>query len=55
MRDHQKNRLKCLEKISSVHLFGPVSSPSCANYAFRRTADGNAKQFPIEVVNTLKM
>ncbi|XP_053274096.1 uncharacterized protein LOC128436341 [Pleuronectes platessa] len=37
-----------------VHLFGAVSSPSCANYALRRTADDNAEHFPHEVVNTVK-
>ncbi|XP_039867392.1 uncharacterized protein LOC120721259 [Simochromis diagramma] len=37
-----------------VHLFGAVSSPSCANYALQRTADDNAQQFPAEVVDTVK-
>ncbi|XP_059184653.1 uncharacterized protein LOC131967729 [Centropristis striata] len=37
-----------------VHLFGAVSSPSCANYALRRTAEDNAQHFPLEVVNTVK-
>lgn len=38
----------------TVHLFGAVSSPSCANYALRKTADDNAGQFPSEVVATVK-
>ncbi|XP_035989441.1 uncharacterized protein LOC118561455 [Fundulus heteroclitus] len=38
----------------TVHLFGAVSSPSCANYALRRTAEDNAQQFPVEVVSTIK-
>lgn len=37
-----------------VHLFGAMSSPSCANYALRRTADDNAQYFPREVINTVK-
>lgn len=37
-----------------VHLFGAASSPSCANYALRRTADDNAGHFPPEVVSTVK-
>ena len=28
-----------------VHLFRGVSSPTCANFALRRTADDNAKEF----------
>ncbi|XP_032416531.1 uncharacterized protein LOC116718567 isoform X6 [Xiphophorus hellerii] len=38
----------------TVHLFGAVSSPSCANYALRRTAEDNSQQFPAEVVSTIK-
>lgn len=37
-----------------VHLFGSVSSPSCANFALRRTADDNSEHFDPEVVNTVK-
>lgn len=43
-----------LEYCMQVHLSGAVSSLSCANCALRRTADDNAKQFPIEVVSTVK-
>lgn len=38
----------------TVHLFGAVSSPSCANYALRRTADDSAHQFHPEVIKTVK-
>lgn len=38
----------------TVHLFGAVSSLSCANYALRRTAEDNAQQFPAIVVITIK-
>lgn len=37
-----------------VHLFGAVSSPSCANYALRRTAEDNAQHFSPAVVSTVK-
>ncbi|XP_078032247.1 uncharacterized protein LOC144467474 [Epinephelus lanceolatus] len=43
-----------LEHCMKVHFYGAVSSPSCANYALRRTADDNAQHFPHEVVNTVK-
>lgn len=36
-----------------VHLFGAVSSPGCANYALRRTAEDNASEFPPEVISTV--
>lgn len=36
-----------------VHLFGAVSSPSCANYALRRTAEDNASEYPPEVISTV--
>ena len=38
----------------TVHLFGAVSSPSCANYALRKTADDNQSHFSPEVVSTVK-
>jgi hypothetical protein len=31
-----------------VHLFGGISSPSCASYALRRTADDNESRFGAE-------
>ncbi len=37
-----------------VHLFGGVSSPSCANLALQRTADDNAKEFGPEIVKSVK-
>lgn len=37
----------------TVHLFGAVSSQSCANYALRGTADDNQSQFPTEVISTI--
>jgi hypothetical protein len=37
-----------------VHLFGAVSSPSCANYALRRTAEDNVLDFPDEVISTVR-
>lgn len=37
----------------TVHLFGAVSSPSCACYALRKTADDNQTCFPAEVADTI--
>lgn len=37
----------------TVHLFGTVSSPSCACYALRRTADDHQSSFPEEVIDTV--
>lgn len=36
-----------------VHLFEGVSSPSCANYALRRTGEDNAADFSSEVVSII--
>ena len=41
------------ELMMTVHLFGGVSSPSCANFALRKTADDN-QGFDPEIVNTVK-
>lgn len=38
----------------TVHLFGAVSSPSCASYALRRTADDNKSDFSAETVQAVK-
>ncbi|XP_063042981.1 uncharacterized protein LOC134437423 [Engraulis encrasicolus] len=38
----------------TVHLFGAVSSPSCAIFALRKTADDSQADFPEEVVSTVK-
>ncbi|XP_070552468.1 uncharacterized protein [Ptychodera flava] len=37
-----------------VHLFGAVSSPSCANTALHKMAEDNSHLFNKEVVNTIK-
>ncbi|XP_070566165.1 uncharacterized protein [Ptychodera flava] len=37
-----------------VHLFGAVSSPSCANTALHKMADDNSHLFDNEVVDTIK-
>lgn len=37
----------------NVHLFGAVSSPSCANYALKRTADDNMEFYDEEVISTV--
>ena len=37
-----------------VHLFGAISSPACANFALRRTAEDNESCFLPEVINTVK-
>jgi len=29
-----------------VHLFGAASSPSCSNFALRKTAEDNSQHFP---------
>ena len=38
----------------TVHPFGAVSSPSCANYALRKTADDNEEKFGNAVADTLR-
>ncbi|KAI2646060.1 Transposon Tf2-9 polyprotein [Labeo rohita] len=37
-----------------VHLFGAVSSPSCANYALKKTAEDNEGRVGKEVLNTIR-
>ena len=37
-----------------VHLFGATSSPSCANFALRQTADDNQQEFSKEAVDSVK-
>lgn len=37
----------------TVHLFGATSSPSCANFALRRCAEDNEKEFSRQAVNTI--
>ncbi|XP_074641192.1 uncharacterized protein LOC141898938 [Tubulanus polymorphus] len=36
-----------------VHLFGAISSPSCSNWALRRTATDNVSKYEVEVTNTV--
>ena len=36
-----------------VHLFGATSSPSCANFALRKTAEDNRKDFDLSVIETV--
>ena len=38
----------------TVHLFAAVSSPACANYALKRTADDNEDEYGTERANTLR-
>ena len=45
---------KAEEYCMTVHLFGAVSSPACANYALQRTADENEDNYGTEVANTLR-
>ena len=45
---------KAEEYCMTVHLFGAVSSPACANYALWRTADDNGESYGTEVANTLR-
>ncbi|XP_068697586.1 uncharacterized protein [Montipora foliosa] len=42
------------EYCMTVHLFGAVSSPACANYALQRTADDNEDNYGTEVANTVR-
>lgn len=37
-----------------VHLFGGVWSPSCANFALKRTADDNSHEFSDEVIECVR-
>ena len=37
-----------------VHLFGATSSPSCANFGLRRTAEDNCQEFSEEAVDSVK-
>ena len=42
------------ELMMTVHLFGGVSSPSCANFALKKTAEDNKASFDSETVRTVK-
>ncbi|XP_071944674.1 uncharacterized protein [Antedon mediterranea] len=37
-----------------VHTFGATCSPSCANFALKKTADDNKDDFPKDVIETVK-
>ena len=37
-----------------LHVFGATSSPSCCNYAMKRTAVDNEKKYHLDVVTTLQ-
>ena len=37
-----------------VHIFGAVSSPSCATYALLKTAEDNAHLYPEEAISTIR-
>ena len=38
----------------TVHLFGAVSSPSCANFAVRPRAEANFQRFDFQVIDTVR-
>lgn len=38
----------------NVHAFGLTSSPACANYALKKTADDNKELYPQEVIDSIK-
>ena len=38
----------------TVHLFGAVFSPACSNFAVRKTAEDNAKDFSADAINTVR-
>lgn len=46
--------LKPEELMMSVHLFGAVSSTSCANFALKKTAADNRDQFSHEAIKTIE-
>ena len=39
----------------NVHVFGATSSPSCSNYALRRTAYDHEEKYPTSVTESLKL
>lgn len=38
----------------TVHLFGAISSPSCASFALRKTAEDNGAKFPANQAQFLR-
>lgn len=45
---------QAVEYRMTVHLFGAVSSPSCASFALRKTAEDNRANFPANVIDTIR-
>lgn len=43
-----------VEHRMTVHIFGAVSSPSCATFALLKTADDHQNEYPPEVTNTIR-
>lgn len=43
-----------IEYRMQVHLFGSTSSPSCASFCLRKTADDHKENFDEDVINTVK-
>jgi len=43
-----------VEHRMTVHLFGAVSSPSCASYALRKSADDHQSEFAANVCQAVK-
>ncbi|KAK0142765.1 hypothetical protein N1851_019297 [Merluccius polli] len=43
-----------VEHRMTVHIFGAVSSPSCATFALLKTADDNQNDYAAEIVNTIR-
>ena len=46
--------MRPLEYRMTVHLFGATSSPSCCNFALRKTADDNKSHFDSNITGTVK-
>eukprot|EP00064_Thunnus_orientalis_P022985 superscaffoldBa00008270_g23209 len=45
---------ECVEHRMIVHIFGAVSSPSCATFASLKTAEDNQDKYPAEAVDTVR-
>ena len=44
----------CVEHRMVVHIFGAISSPSCATFALLKTAEDHQNEYPAEVVDTVR-
>lgn len=51
---HGDTSKELVEHRMLVHIFGAVSSPSCATYALLKTADDNQELYPEKVTNTIR-